>query len=472
MSWSRQKKIGSTLDLSRFLQTVSEMREVEQSLGLIGQAYEGLRENGEFWLKPGKWVRISLESYCLNSGLASPVSNELYGIDKMPAKYEDWLPPLLNYTRTHPGKQRKVQHLVWKLSRGAEYQDLNDEEKKFIKEAIPDFTKPFSGLVRFFKGWAEDWKTLFQDITRVEADLDQRKSKLPLSEPPTRWLLLKNGLGVRVDYAKSYQKVYLTVVNLNLPNQKNNDPSISNLFIREAWAQETEQIGEALVFDPGQYILEPGRQDVQPLGIAPVWGDPQMGEVADLLSQIHKLLQEIGVSVIPGVNDVVDFYEFLFGKDYLSGRDLTPFERSLSAVGFIIGSGHGFRKSGEKIKNIVDESVERGLLKRGEKEGAQAALDQAREYLGEEGMTVLKHWHPSTLLSAEKSIMYHFERYALKFQKPVAKYTQDALNFFSTNKQWKKVKLRDGSDGLLFRKKGQMGGYFTTEGQIVSFWYE
>ncbi|MBI5299406.1 MAG: hypothetical protein HY877_03825 [Deltaproteobacteria bacterium] len=100
-----------------------------------------------------------------------------------------------------------------------------------------------------------------------------------------------------------------------------------------------------------------------------------------MLAQIRSLLQEIGVSVIPGANDVVDFYEFLFGKDYLSGRELTPFERSFSAVGLVIGSGHGFRKGGEKVKKLIQEGIKRGTLKEGAGRGATQALERGLEGL-------------------------------------------------------------------------------------------
>lgn len=72
-----------------------------------------------------------------------------------------------------------------------------------------------------------------------------------------------------------------------------------------------------------------------------------------------------------------------------------------------------------------------------------------------------------------KSIVYHWKKHAQKYGKSFDQYTQDALDFFAKNQHLgKPVTLMDGSPGILIRLKGKGGGYFTPNGEVVSFWYK
>lgn len=58
-----------------------------------------------------------------------------------------------------------------------------------------------------------------------------------------------------------------------------------------------------------------------------------------------KSLARIGVGAIPVVGDTLDLYEILTGKDAFTGNKLTGFERTMSCMGVLAGSGSMWREA-------------------------------------------------------------------------------------------------------------------------------
>ena len=85
-----------------------------------------------------------------------------------------------------------------------------------------------------------------------------------------------------------------------------------------------------------------------------------------------------------------------------------------------------------------------------------------------------KHWYKSTFPNEMQSLQYHWQKHGQSFGNTMDEYTNDALTFFAHNKHLgQNITLKDGSSGILIRSgKGQPGGYFTSQGQIVTFWYQ
>lgn len=84
---------------------------------------------------------------------------------------------------------------------------------------------------------------------------------------------------------------------------------------------------------------------------------------------------------------------------------------------------------------------------------------------------VAPYWSPATITRVEESIIYRWQEHAQGYGKSVSQYTNDAVEFFATNKglgnPWP---LRTGGTGIKIASKP--GGISTNEGKIVTFWYE
>lgn len=65
------------------------------------------------------------------------------------------------------------------------------------------------------------------------------------------------------------------------------------------------------------------------------------------------LVGRVGIGFIPVVNDVVDLYELFRGREFGTGRRLTPEERTLSAVGVLIGNGRLYREAAQGLATAM-----------------------------------------------------------------------------------------------------------------------
>lgn len=349
---SRRKK---PLSVAEFLKISAAIQKIETHTGVIGSIYQEMRSVGEIYIQSGRWVRIPLQSFCLNSGRASPREDEVYTLSAVPAKDGQWLSPLMRYNRLQTTNQSNIQSVVWRMKSGASYRDLNKSDQAVIKEAIPDADKPFLSLAAFFKTLPGRWKDTFQDTGRIASELSQRQSNEPMKEPATRWMQLDDGLAVRVDRLMGYGTTYVTIANIN-------------------------NSGFPVEFDPADYILKPSRKSVQELSLSPAWADKWWGELARLIDETDRLIAEVGVIFVPGVNDAVDLYEFLIGKDFLSGKTIDPEDHSLAALGLILGSGRGYRKGADGLGEFVKEARREGVVAKESADGAESAIRRAEQF--------------------------------------------------------------------------------------------
>lgn len=85
----------------------------------------------------------------------------------------------------------------------------------------------------------------------------------------------------------------------------------------------------------------------------------------------------------------------------------------------------------------------------------------------------LSHWDRATFPTVEACARYHWEKHAAYLGKTPEEYTKDAIQFFSANRpNARPLRLKDGEQGYVIRTgPGGPGGYFTSDGKIVSFWY-
>lgn len=93
------------------------------------------------------------------------------------------------------------------------------------------------------------------------------------------------------------------------------------------------------------------------------------------------------------------------------------------------------------------------------------------------GRYLLDNWHPATFPNRTQSVNYHLARHGNG--RTAFEYTRDAQNFFSQNRGLAtQVTLRDGTAGLRIQTKvpvpgggtRNVGGYWTTDGRLVTFW--
>lgn len=80
----------------------------------------------------------------------------------------------------------------------------------------------------------------------------------------------------------------------------------------------------------------------------PLWGtfrNQLSGNIAHLLATLGR----IGIGFIPVVGSATDLYELLLGKAFLTGENLSPTQRAITATGLLIGQGNLFRQAGAKI---------------------------------------------------------------------------------------------------------------------------
>jgi hypothetical protein len=82
------------------------------------------------------------------------------------------------------------------------------------------------------------------------------------------------------------------------------------------------------------------------------------------------------------------------------------------------------------------------------------------------------YWHKGTFDSVEDSMEYHLMKHGKG--RTIEEYTNDAMNFYNKNKNLgKTIQLKDGTFGIKIQTgkgKNKIGGYWTNDRKIVSFW--
>ncbi|GIW99630.1 MAG: hypothetical protein KatS3mg111_2963 [Pirellulaceae bacterium] len=93
------------------------------------------------------------------------------------------------------------------------------------------------------------------------------------------------------------------------------------------------------------------------------------------------------------------------------------------------------------------------------------------------GKYLADNWHQGTFPNRMQSVRYHLAKHGKG--RTAQQYTEDAMDFFHKNKHLgQKVTLKDGTPGIKIQTKikipGQktrrIGGYWTHDGKLVTFW--
>lgn len=109
---------------------------------------------------------------------------------------------------------------------------------------------------------------------------------------------------------------------------------------------------------------------------SPFWAS-ENSELSDALSKSLLSMSRLGIALIPGINNVTALYEVLSSKDFVSGQELGPGARALSAVGLAMGAGPEWRLLAAGIEqSLVSEGSQ---LARGEVQEIQNSVHVAEE---------------------------------------------------------------------------------------------
>lgn len=92
------------------------------------------------------------------------------------------------------------------------------------------------------------------------------------------------------------------------------------------------------------------------------------------------------------------------------------------------------------------------------------------------GQYLFETWHQGTFPNRAQSVAYHLERHGKG--RSATEYTRDAMSFFERNKHLgEQITLKDGSSGIRIQTKQivdgkvqRTGGYWTSDGKLVTFW--
>jgi hypothetical protein len=297
-------------------------------------------------------IAISLETYCLNSGKAVPSTQEIYHWQKSDPGIK-YYKELLDLRRKNKIKQQDLQELLWNLQNETRWDDYPNRLKAVLQsidsqaslklpsnlkdQATSLVTDSLLGL----PGASEAFDTYnllkghYYDFETFKSSVENLTSKHEMSD---------------------YQNL-TKIPGTNLYSQ-----SQSNGFDNQTitFYNPTDQPQE---IDLKEYYLAPERPDVQRIGIYRPIDDPSL--LTDLEKVLYEDMARLGLGFVPIVNDIVDLYELLTGKDFISGKSLSLSDRMLSGLGVIAGSGASYRYAKRAIHSpaqYMDEFSE-GLSK-------------------------------------------------------------------------------------------------------------
>ncbi len=291
--------------------------------------------------------KISLETFCMNPGIPSPHLGEKF-IWKKDKSEIPYFREVIEYAVRNPQiDQRTIQTLIWNLKNGTDWEYYPQGKKDIllaidprapfklpskIKDKISDKAKGLMvgklkewGLWRQaqeISAWAKDQ---YQDIESIERELLSLKSKFPLDKAPSLEPVSETPLFAET-VTHSHARHDIIFYN---PTDR------------------------AVNIDLTQYYMQSKRPDVQRMGLKKKiprecrFQPPQEIACSEVVQELEDVLYgdmlRMGLGFIPLVGDAADIYEFLTGKHFSGGPDLTWQEQLLSGLGLVIGSGEGYR---------------------------------------------------------------------------------------------------------------------------------
>lgn len=170
----------------------------------------------------------------------------------------------------------------------------------------------------------------------------------------------------------------------------------------------------------------------------PVWTDDEaiQKEILEILS----LLGRVGVGFVPVVGDAVDFYEFLTGREFGTGVELTLVERNFTAIGLLAGSGKMWREAAGGIARTLDDTTLARRVGKGSVKEARRVVKQAEkivEAAQDSKVVVIGE-------SMEKRVIAHAKKINAKWYKARKIKPFDETLAIKRNERWIKEKIKDG----------------------------
>jgi len=201
-------------------------------------------EHQSIHLLPGEGITLTLKSYCLDKSAASPELDEFYYIDEIPSEQAEWFTPVINYVTKQPNKEYPVQGLIWNMNKEVSFNDLPSDQQELLSSAIPDAEERygkdiveegveavldlFGNKVKEEVEPVSDAIEVIDDISEIEAEIENKISELKLLIPQYDTYQLHNGLLVRAQSTGSYKSIILTIV-----NPRSNDIGYKSFPIKE-----------------------------------------------------------------------------------------------------------------------------------------------------------------------------------------------------------------------------------------------
>ncbi len=276
-------------------------------------------------------IIIPIETYCLNPDRAVPNSKEIYSWRKSNPGIK-YYSELLKLRRNRNINQFDLQELIWNLENETRWEAYPNKQKAILQKIDPNASINLPSSLKD-KG--------------IDLVKDQLFSFSGVGEALNSYELIKGKYYELSDLKQSIEGL-TSKYDLEDYDNLTKIPGTDIYSQSESQGYSSQEVtfynttGSDQELDLTQYYLEPERDDVQRIGI-----NPKIPEDPDLLNDLENLLYEsmfrIGVGFTPGINDATDLYELFTGKDFLTGNNLSAFERSLSGVGVIAGSGQGYR---------------------------------------------------------------------------------------------------------------------------------
>lgn len=274
---------------------------------------------------------IPFETYCLNSGKASPTAKEIYHWQKDTPSIP-YYKKLLGLRYENQIAQHDLQTLLWNLQNETRWDDYPNNLKAVLQKIDPHAAIKLPSKL---KDQAKDI------ITDTVLGMPGASGVLDTYE------LIKGKYYEYDDFKRSVESI---VSKHNLSDYN----SLTQIPGTELYTQSDSQgfsKQEITFYNPtnksqelklDDYYLAPEREDVQRIGI-----NPKEPFDSALLSDLEKVLYEnmarLGIGFTPGINDIADLYELLAGKDFVSGASLSATEHLFSAIGIVAGSGAAYR---------------------------------------------------------------------------------------------------------------------------------
>src|SRR6185312_14629124 len=99
-----------------------------------------------------------------------------------------------------------------------------------------------------------------------------------------------------------------------------------------------------VTLDLTKYHMEPVNTHVQRIAFGRIYDGPESDQLISALEDgLFGTMLRMGVGFTPGLSDVADIYELLFGQDFISGRQLTTMDRVFAGIELMSGTGMGER---------------------------------------------------------------------------------------------------------------------------------